>query len=75
MPYIFYSGVGAKDSEIHSVADFLHIMKNASSHYNEMTLLGFDMEFKNYILPDAFTQFTLDEWVEYSGAIYYESEW
>ena len=29
MPYIFYSGIGAKESEIHSIEEFLNIMKHA----------------------------------------------
>ena len=75
MPYIVYSGIGAKESEIHSIEEFLNIMKYASLHYYEMTSLGFDMEYKNYLLPDDFIKFTLEEWIEYSGAIYYDSEW
>ena len=75
MPYIFYSGVGAKESEIHSIEEFLNIMKNASEHYYEMTSFGLDMEYKDYSLPDAFTRFTLEEWIEYSGATYYDSDW
>jgi hypothetical protein len=70
MPHIFYSGIGANESGIHSIEEFLNIVKNASSHYYEMNSLGFDMEYKNYLLPDDFTNFTLDEWVEYSGATY-----
>jgi hypothetical protein len=70
MPHIFYSGIGANDSGIHSIEEFLNITKNASSHYYEMNSLGFDMEYKNYLLPDDFTNFTLDEWIEYSGATY-----
>jgi hypothetical protein len=50
-------------------------MKNASFHYYEMTSLGFDMEYKNYLLPDAFINFTLEEWIQYTGAIYYDSDW
>jgi hypothetical protein len=73
MTYIFYSGLGAKDTEIHSVEEFLNIMKNASSHYDEMTSLGFDMEYKNYLLPDDFIQFTLEEWLDYTGATYCDS--
>ena len=71
MPYIGYSGIGAKDSGIHSIEEFLNITKNASSHYYEMTSLGFDMKYKNYLLPDDFINFTLEEWIEYSGATYY----
>jgi hypothetical protein len=73
MPYIFYSGIGAKESEIHSIEEFLNIMKHASLHYYEMTSLGFEMEYKNYLLPNDFIQFTLDEWIDYTGAIYYDS--
>ena len=74
MPHIVYTGIGAKESEIHSVEEFLNIMKNAPLHYYEMTSLGFDMEYKNYLLPLGFMQFTLEEWIEYSGATYYISE-
>jgi hypothetical protein len=68
MPYILYNGIGAKESEIHSIEEFLNIMKHASPHYYEMTSLGFDMEYKNYSLPDDFIKFTLEEWIEYTGA-------
>ena len=71
MSYIVYSGIGSKESEIHSIEEFLNITKNASSHYYEMTSLGFDMEYKNYLLPDDFTKFTLEEWIDYSGATKY----
>ena len=40
-----------------------------------MSSYGFDMEYKNYVLPADFEKLTLDEWLEYTGAIYYESEW
>jgi hypothetical protein len=68
MPYICYTGIGAKESGIHSIEEFLNITKNASSHYYEMTSLGFEMEYKNYLLPDDFTKLTLEEWIDYSGA-------
>ena len=68
MPYILYNGTGAKETEIHSIEEFLNITKNAPLHYYEMTSLGFDMEYKNYLLPDDFIKFTLEEWIEYSGA-------
>ena len=50
-------------------------MKSAEGHYYEMSSLGFDMEYKNYLLPTDFIKFTLEEWLDYSGAIYYNSEW
>jgi len=77
MPYIFYNGFGAKPSGIHTVEEFLNIMKHPESHkhYYEMTYYGFDMEYKDYILPADFTKFTLEEWLDYSGAEYYDSSW
>ena len=68
MPFIHYSGMGAKESEMHSIEEFLDIMNHASLHYHEMTSLGFDMEYKTYLLPDDFTKFTLEEWIDYTGA-------
>lgn len=53
MPFIQYSGIGAKESEIYSIEEFLNFMKNgASFHYYEMTSLGFDMEYKTYLTDD-----------------------
>lgn len=75
MPYIVYSGVGANETEIHSVEDFLSIMTHAESHYYEMAFYGFDMEYKNYTLPDDFINFTLEEWLDYSGAEFHDAEW
>ena len=75
MPYIVYNGIGANESEIHSVEEFLNIMKHANTHYYEMSSYGFDMEYKNYVLPADFEKLTLEEWLEYTGAIYYESDW
>jgi hypothetical protein len=77
MPYIHYSGIGAKKTEIHSIEEFLHIMNHPDSHkhYYEMTSFGVNMEYKKYLLPDDFIKFTLEEWIDYSGATYYDSEW
>ena len=77
MPYIAYSGIGAKESEIHSIEEFLNIMNHhdCHRHYYEMTSYGVDMEYKNYSLPDDFIKFTLAEWIDYSGATYYDSDW
>ena len=63
--------------EIHSIDEFLNIMKYAPLHYYQMKhyLNEVDMEYKDYSLPDDYSKFTLEEWVEYSGAKYYESEW
>ena len=75
MPYIVYNGIGSNTSEIHSVEEFLNIMKHAETHYYEMSFYGFDMEYKNYALPSDFNKFTLEEWLDYSGAMFYDSEY
>jgi len=73
---IFYSGIGSKPNGIHTEDEFLEIMKkhfaykewrhelehcNAEDHYQ----LG---KFKGYILPDDFIFFSLEDWLDYSGA-------
>ena len=77
MPYIHYSGMGAKETEIHSIEEFLNIMNHPDSHkhFYEMTSFGVNMEYKKYSLPDDFIKFTLEDWIDYSGAKYYDSEW
>ena len=46
MPYIMYSGIGSNESEIHTVNEFLNIMKSedALNHYYEMSSYGGDMD-------------------------------
>ena len=74
MPYIHYSGIGCNDSQIHTIDEFLNIMTHAPGHYDEMKSLGFYMEYKNYDLPADFDKFTLEEWLDYTGAVYYDGE-
>jgi hypothetical protein len=77
MPYIVYSGIGAKESEIHTIEEFLSIVlsKEALEHYYEITHYGIDTSYKNYNLPNDFLNFTIEDWMEYTGAIYYDSDW
>jgi len=72
MPYIHYSGEGCNDSQIHTIDEFLNIMTHAPGHYHEMKSLGFYMEYKNYNLPADFDKFTLNDWLDYTGAVYYD---
>jgi hypothetical protein len=74
MPHIYYTGIGCNNSGFHTEDEFLNIMKHAPFHYNEMTFLGFKMEYKDYHLPDDFNNFTLDEWLDYTGAEYYKED-
>ena len=75
MPYIYYTGIGCKESELHTIEEFLEIIKHARQHYFEMTALGFDMEWKNFLLPEEFDKFTLKDWLDYTGAVYYDQDY
>lgn len=72
MAYILYTGVGSSDSGVHTIEEFLNIMKYASAHYCEMASLGVDMEYKDYSLPEDFKKFSLDDWLHYTGAVHCE---
>ena len=74
---IFYTGIGCNKTGKHTEKEFLDIMNHpdSHSHYYVMSSYGVDMEYKNYLLPDDFIRFTLEEWIDYSGAKYYDSEW
>ena len=67
---ISYSGIGAKNSEIHTEPEFLKIMKKEFmwKNWNKEISWPAQLEFKDWILPDDFIFFTLDDWIEYSGA-------
>lgn len=80
MVQILYDGIGADPSGIHTEERFLEIMKrdienkkwqkrpeeNIVNWYFENE---FQLKFKDWILPDDFCFFMLDDWVEYAGAI------
>jgi hypothetical protein len=77
---INYDGIGADPSGVHSEERFLEIMKATTTdkkwqrrpedgivnwiYENEIQL-----KFKDWVLPDDFCYFTLDDWIEYSGAV------
>ena len=77
MPYVYYTGFGAmRPNGIHSVEEFLGMMRtNATAFYHVSRAQGFDMEYKNYMLPEDFPRFTLQDWVDYVGAEYYDQDW
>ena len=73
---IFYTGVGAKPDGIHSDEEFIVIMKKHFAHKDQRFELQFCSDdeknvltkFKDYILPHDFIFFSLDDWIDYSGA-------
>lgn len=72
---IFYTGIGCNKSGEHTEQKFLEIMKKEFTHKSwrhEFTIIPreihYQLQFKDWILPDDFIFFTLTDWIEYSGA-------
>ena len=63
---IFYTGIGSNKAGIHTETDFLKIMTNEFTYNTGMH--DYQLQFKDWILPDDFIFFTLDDWLDYSGA-------
>ena len=72
MKQILYTGIGSKENGIHTEQEFLKIMSENYSHiqwsqeptYRQHLCL----KYKDWSLPDDFIFFSLNEWLEYSGA-------
>jgi len=72
---IFYTGIGANKNGIHTPEEFLYIMNRDLCNNDWEVLLScatreeiIQLNFKNWNLPSGFIHFTLDDWIEYSGA-------
>ena len=76
---ILYDGIGADPSGVHTPERFLEIMdatvtrkkwqrRPETNPVNWVWENEFQLKFKDWVLPDDFCFFTLDDWVEYSGA-------
>ena len=72
---ILYDGIGANKTGEHTVDEFLHIMNKEFTHSSWKPILTttpreqhYQLQFKDWFLPDDFVFFTLDDWIEYSGA-------
>jgi hypothetical protein len=66
---IFYTGIGSNKSGIHTETDFLKIMTKEFTYNTKMH--DYQLQFKDWKLPDDFIFFTLDDWLDYSGASYH----
>jgi hypothetical protein len=78
---IYYTGIGCKENGKHTESQFLEIMnnlftlklwteerKNIPEEYHKYQL-EHQLKFKDWRLPEDFVFFSLDDWLEYSGAI------
>ena len=72
---IYYSGIGSNKRGEHSENEFFNIMNREFTHKIWRFELAkiprechYQLEFKDWYLPDDFVFFTLNDWIEYSGA-------
>ena len=72
---IFYTGIGCNKTGKHTENEFLDIMNKEFTYKtwrHELEIIPreqhYQLQFKDWILPDDFIFFTLKDWIEYSGA-------
>ena len=68
---ILYTGIGANKTGIHTKQEFLAIMNKEITHKdwnNDQVQWPEQLQFKDWVLPDDFIFFTLQNWIEYAGA-------
>ena len=72
---IAYTGIGAKKNGIHTEQEFLDIMNKEFTHkdWNNSISWPAQLQFKDWVLPDDFIFFTLQDWIEYAGAGSYDT--
>jgi len=77
---ILYDGVGADPIGVHTDERFLQIMtewvqnkkwqrRPESNPNNWLYENEIQLKFREWILPDDFCFFTLDDWIDYAGAV------
>lgn len=77
---IFYTGIGCNKTGEHTVNEFMNIMNREFTHKTWKYELQntrephYQLQFKNKVLPANFVSFTLNDWIEYSGASIHGSE-
>ena len=71
---ILYTGIGAT-KDFHTEGEFLEIMKKEFTDKNweeaykiNPRKTNLQLSFKNWNLPQDFAEFTLEDWLDYSGA-------
>jgi hypothetical protein len=71
---LYYTGIGCNTNGIHTETEFLNLMNslftNRDWNDTHSKIFNYQLQFKDFSLPDDFKFFTLSNWVEYSGAEY-----
>lgn len=71
---IRYDGIGTTPEKktVFTEEEFVKIMNDTVTHKDWKKVPDFvktiQLDYKDWILPDDFIFFTLDDWIEYSGA-------
>ena len=72
---IYYTGIGCNATGIHGVDEFLDIMKREFTFQPWGKILKvipkeehWQLQYKDWVLPDDFIFFSLSDWIDYSGA-------
>lgn len=77
MEKILYDGIGHDSREFYNVDDFLALMNKEFTYkkWEEDIIFKvqgrenhYQLQFKDWYLPNDFIFFTLNDWIEYSGA-------
>ncbi len=74
-PLVYYSGVGCNPTYKHTRDEFITIMKREFQHKSwaiEIEIYGKaclpELNYKDWILPDDFCFFTIEDWIDFAGA-------
>ncbi len=73
--YVYYTGIGCNENGKHTEQEFIDIMNKEFTYKNwnyELTLISrelhYQLNYKDWILPEQFILFSLHDWLDYSGA-------
>lgn len=76
MGLVYYNGINADPGYVHTEERFIKVMEKLvdETKWNELNpvLREIKCEYKEgWVLPDDFIFFTLQDWIDYSGAVYF----
>jgi hypothetical protein len=72
---VYYDGIGSNGKNEHTIEEFLDIMRVNFTEkvwddvLRRHVMFQHQLQFKQWVLPRDFIKFTLDDWIEYSGAV------
>ena len=69
---VYYTGIGSRYPFIYNEHEFLAIMdaEFTETHWTTRDLLAcrYQLEFRDFDLPNDFKHFSVHDWLDYSGA-------